>query len=269
MTQSVGRSYLEELFGVAGKVVLVTGGSRGIGRMIAEGFVRAGARVYITARKAQVCDATAAELSAFGECISLPADVSDEAGCSALAAALAAREPALDVLVNNAGATWGAPLESYPDAAFDKVWSVNVKAPFHLTRLLLPQLREAATHGDPSRVVNIGSVNGLVPPRTDNFAYSASKAAIHMLTRQLAQSLAEERITVNGIAPGLFPSNMTTFLFDQAGGQDAIAAGIPLGRVGRPHDMAGAAIYLASSAGSYLCGALLVVDGGLVGTAAG
>jgi NAD(P)-dependent dehydrogenase (short-subunit alcohol dehydrogenase family) len=268
MSKSQTGSMIEELFGVSGKVVLVTGGSRGIGRMIAEGFVRAGARVYITARKVEACDAAARELSALGKCISVPADVSTEAGCSALAAAIAERESVLHVLVNNAGATWGAPLEDYPDAAFDKVWSVNVKAPFHLTRLLLPLLRKAATEADPSRVINIGSVNGLVPPPTNNFAYSASKAAVHMLTRQLAQSLVGDRITVNGIAPGLFSSHMTKILFEQAGGEDPLAASIPLGRIGRPGDMAGAAIYLSSAAGSYLTGALLVVDGGLVGAAA-
>jgi NAD(P)-dependent dehydrogenase (short-subunit alcohol dehydrogenase family) len=268
MTQPKGGSVIEELFGVAGKTVVVTGGSRGIGRMISEGFVRAGARVYITARKAEACDATAAELSELGECISLPGDLSNEAGCQAFAGAIAEREPAVNVLINNAGATWGAPLEEYPDSAFDKCWSVNVKAPFTLTRLLLPQLRKAASDADPSRVINIGSVNGLVPPASDNYAYAASKAAIHMLTRQLAQSLVGDRITVNGIAPGLFPSNMTQFMFDRAGGEDPLAAGIPLGRIGRPGDMAGAAIYLSSAAGSYLTGALLVVDGGLVGTAA-
>jgi NAD(P)-dependent dehydrogenase (short-subunit alcohol dehydrogenase family) len=267
VSQPNGGSVIEELFGVSGKVVLVTGGSRGIGRMIAEGFVRAGARVYISSRKAEACDATAAELSQHGECISLPADVSDEAGCTVLAAAVAEREPAVHVLINNAGATWGAPLEEYPDAAFDKVWSVNVKAPFHLTRLLLPQLRAAATDTDPSRVINIGSINGLMPPTSQNFAYSASKAAIHLLTRQLAQSLAGDRITVNAVAPGLFPSSMTKFLFDQAGGADPLASGIPLRRIGQPGDMAGAAIYLSSAAGSYLTGAMLVVDGGLVGTA--
>src|SRR5690349_21176380 len=175
MTQPKGGSVIEELFGVAGKVVLVTGGSRGIGRMIADGFVRAGARVYITARKAEVCDATAAELSENGECISLPVDVSDEAGCATLASAIAEREPALNVLINNAGATWGAPIEEYPDSAFDKLWSVNVKAPFHLTRLLLPQLRKAASDNDPARIINIGSVNGLVPPASENYAYAASK----------------------------------------------------------------------------------------------
>jgi NAD(P)-dependent dehydrogenase (short-subunit alcohol dehydrogenase family) len=260
-------SYLDELFGVRGKSVLVTGGSRGIGRMMAEGFVRAGATVCITARKAEACDATAAELSKLGECFSLPSDVSTEEGCARLASELTARLPSLDVLVNNAGATWGAPLESFPDSALDKLWGVNVKGPFHLTRLLLPQLRTAASKDDPARVIMVGSVDGLAVPRTESYAYSATKAALHMLTRHLARALADDHVTVNAIAPGLFHSKMTGFAFD-AVGEAALSEGIPLHRVGRPGDMAGAALYLASNAGSYVTGSLLVVDGGLVGTAA-
>jgi NAD(P)-dependent dehydrogenase (short-subunit alcohol dehydrogenase family) len=261
-------SYLADLFSVRNKSVLITGGSRGIGRMLAEAFVRAGATTYITSRKVDACDETAAALSAFGSCISLPMDLSTEDGCAQLATEVAARTPSLHVLVNNAGATWGAPLESYPDAAFDKLWAVNVKGPFHLTRLLLPQLRAGASESDPARVIMVGSVDGIAVPRTESYAYSASKAALHMLTRHLASALAGERITVNTIAPGLFYSKMTNFAFE-AVGEESLSEGIPLGRVGRPSDIAGAALYLASAAGAYVTASLLQVDGGLVGTAAG
>lgn len=254
-----------ELFDVSGKTVVVTGGSRGIGRMIAAGFVSGGARVYISARKAEQCDATAAELSKDGECISLPADLSTEEGCQALAAGIADRESAVHVLVNNAGATWGAPLEEFPDSAFDKVMNVNVKGVFHLTRLLLPQLRAAASVDDPARVINIGSVDGLRVPFTENYSYAASKAAVHMLTRQLAKALAAEQITVNAIAPGPFESKMTAFVLGTDEGKDLAAQGIPLKRIGRPDDMAGTAIFLASRAGSYLTGTVIPVDGGYSG----
>jgi NAD(P)-dependent dehydrogenase (short-subunit alcohol dehydrogenase family) len=260
--------FLDELFGMRGRSVLVTGGSRGIGRMVAEGFVRARATVYITARNAAACDETAAELCLLGQCVSLPGDLSSEQGCSQVAAQLAERTSSLDVLVNNAGATWGAPLEDFPDSAFDKLWAVNVKGPFHLTRLLLPQLRAAASATDPARVIMVGSVDGIAVPRTESYAYSASKAALHMLTRHLAHKLAPERITVNAIAPGLFHSTMTDFAFE-AVGQEALSEAIPLGRVGRSSDMAGAALYLSSAAGAYVTGSLLVVDGGLVGTSGG
>lgn len=250
------------------KAVLVTGGSRGIGRMIAEGFVRAGATVYITARKADACDETAAELADLGRCVSLPMDLSSEDGCARLAAEVTERTGALHVLVNNAGATWGAPLESYPDSAFDKLWAVNVKGPFHLTRLLLPALRAGATDQDPARVIMVGSVDGIAVPATESYAYSASKAGLHMLTRHLARTLARDRITVNAIAPGLFHSKMTNFAFD-ALGEATLNEGIPLGRVGRPSDMAGAALFLSSAAGAYVTASLLTVDGGLVGTSAG
>jgi NAD(P)-dependent dehydrogenase (short-subunit alcohol dehydrogenase family) len=255
------------LFAVAGKAVVVTGGSRGIGRMIAEGFVRRGARVYISARKAEACDATAADLDAVaaggGSCTSIPADLSTEAGCDGLAAAIAEREPALHVLVNNAGATWGAPLEDYPDTAWDKVMAVNVKGVFHLTARLLPRLRAAATADDPARVINIGSVDGIRVPATENYAYAASKAAVHMLTRQLAHSLVGDSITVNAIAPGPFESKMMAFVLDSEAGREAVASSVPLGRIGRPDDMAGTALFLASRAGSFITGAVIPVDGGI------
>jgi NAD(P)-dependent dehydrogenase (short-subunit alcohol dehydrogenase family) len=249
------------LFSIDGKVALVTGGSRGIGLMIARGFVEAGARVYVSSRKADACERAAAELGAHGTCVALPADVSPEAGCRGLAAALAAREPALHVLVNNAGANWGAPLAEYPEAAWDKVLALNVKAVFHLTRALLPQLEAAARPGDPARVINVGSIDGLRVPLLETYAYSASKAAVHHLTRVLASRLAPHGITVNAIAPGPFESKMMAATLERF--RDAIVASCPLGRIGEPEDMAGASIFLASRAGAYLTGAVIPVDGGI------
>jgi len=254
---------IAELFGIEGKVALVTGGSRGIGLMIARGFVEAGAKVYISSRKAQACDEAAAELAKTGECVAIPADLSTEAGCVALAGQIAERESSLHVLINNAGATWGAPIADYPDAAWDKVMATNVKAPFFLTRLLLPQLRKAATADDPARVIMIGSIDGIRISEFEHYAYPASKAAIHMLARDLAHKLVGEHITVNAIAPGLFPSKMTNFLFESEHAGDAIAKMVPMGRAGRPDDMAGIAIFLSSRAGSYLTGAVIPVDGGV------
>jgi NAD(P)-dependent dehydrogenase (short-subunit alcohol dehydrogenase family) len=247
------------LFSVEGKTVLVTGGSRGIGLMIARGFVEAGADVVISSRKADVCARVAAELS----CAAIPADLSTVEGVDGLAAAVRERWPRLDVLVNNAGASWGAPLESYPDSAFDKLWAVNVKGVFRLTVGLLPALRAAASADDPARVVNIGSIDGIRVPSMDVYAYSASKAAVHMLTRTLAHELAPEHITVNAIAPGPFDSKMMAFVLDDPATRAAVAGQVPLGRIGRPDDMAGAAIFLASRAGAYLTGAVIPVDGGI------
>ncbi|WP_329008098.1 glucose 1-dehydrogenase [Micromonospora rifamycinica] len=254
---------MTDLFSVDGKTVLVTGGSRGIGLMIARGFVRAGADVIISSRKADVCAAVAEELSAEGRCVAIPADLSDDAGAEGLAAAVRERYDRLDVLVNNAGATWGAPLEAYPDAAFDKLWAVNVKAVFRLTTALLPLLRAAAGDDDPARVINIGSIDGLRVPTMEVYAYSATKAAVHMLTRSLAHQLAAERITVNAIAPGPFESRMMAFALDDPASRAAIEQQVPLGRIGRPEDMAGTAIYLSSRAGAYLTGAVIPVDGGI------
>ena len=255
MTQS-------DLFAVDGKIAVVTGGSRGIGAMIARGLVQAGCRVYITARKAAACDAMAAELSAYGECISAPLDLSVPGSAAELVSIVSQREDRLDILVNNAGATWGEPLETYPMAAFDKVLAINVKAVFELTVASLPLLRAAASPQDPARVINIGSVDGLGVPSLESYAYSASKAGVHMLTRHLAKRLAAEAITVNAIAPGPFDSKMMAFALDDPQTRAAIAAGVPLGRIGEPDDMAGAVIYLASRAGRYLTGAIIPVDGG-------
>ncbi|MEO3810105.1 SDR family oxidoreductase [Sphaerisporangium sp. B11E5] len=247
------------LFSVEGKAVVVTGGSRGIGKMIAAGFAAAGARVYISSRKAADVEKTGAELG----CVAVPADLSTPEGVETLASAVAAREDRLHVLVNNAGATWGAPLADYPEHAFDKLWGINVKGVFLLTQRLLPLLRAAATREDPARVINIGSVDGLRVPIVENYAYSAAKAGVHMLTRHLARVLAPESITVNAIAPGPFESKMMAYVLDDPQGRAAVEAHVPLGRIGRPDDMAGAAIFLASRAGAYLTGAVIPVDGGV------
>lgn len=256
---------MKDLFSVEGKVALVTGGSRGIGAMIARGFVENGARTYIASRKASVCDATAAELAEHGTCISLPADLSTMAGVEGLAAALAEREPKLDILVNNAGANWGAPIDEYPADAWDKVLGLNLKAIFFLTQKLLPQLRASGTHPEPARVINVGSIDGLLAPALETYAYSSSKAAVHQLTRTLAKRLAREHINVNAIAPGPFESKMMAATLDAFG--DHIRATCPRGRIGEPEDMAGVALFLASRASSYITGAVIPVDGGIATTA--
>ena len=251
---------MNSLFDVSGKVVLVTGGSRGIGEMIARGFVEAGATVYISSRKADVCDAMAAELSKSGSCTSLPADLSSETECRRLAGEIAQRESRLDVLVNNAGATWGAPMADYDETAFERVLALNVKAIFHMTKFLRPLLEAEGTAENPSRVINIGSIDAIHVPTMETYAYSASKAAVHQLTRHLAKSLAPN-VTVNAIAPGPFESKMMHATLEAFG--DEIAAAAPMKRIGRPNDMAGAAIFLASPAASYITGVILPVDGGI------
>jgi NAD(P)-dependent dehydrogenase (short-subunit alcohol dehydrogenase family) len=251
---------MNELFDVAGKTVLVTGGSRGIGEMIARGFVEAGATVFISSRKAEVCNDLAAQLSTVGSCTPLPADLSTEAECQRLANELARRIDHLDVLVNNAGATWGAPMDEYDEKAFERVFALNVKGVFHLTKFLRPLLEAAGTPDSPARVINIGSIDGLKVPMLETYAYSASKAAVHQLTRHLAKQLAPN-VTVNAIAPGPFESKMMHATLEAFG--DAIAASAPMKRIGRPSDMAGAAIFLASPAASYITGVILPVDGGI------
>jgi NAD(P)-dependent dehydrogenase (short-subunit alcohol dehydrogenase family) len=252
---------VKHLFSIEGKVALVTGGSRGIGSMIARGYVENGARVYVSSRDADACARVAAELSKVGTCAALPADLSKHAELKRLAGELAAREPALHVLVNNAGANWGAPLEEYPDAAWDKVLALNVKSVFYLTVALLPQLAAAATAEDPARVINIGSIDGLQVPLLETYAYSASKAAVHHLTRVLARKLAPRDITVNAIAPGPFESKMMAATLEKF--RDSLEKSNPRKRIGTPEDMAGAAIYLASRAGAYVTGAVIPVDGGI------
>lgn len=254
------------LFDVEGKVAVVTGGSRGIGYMIAEAFVRNGVRTYITARKADACDAAAAELSALGApCTSIPADLSTEEGLAAFAKDIGTREPSIDLLVNNAGAAWGAPLGSFPGKAFDKVLGVNVKAPFMLTQALLPQLRAAGTAADPARVIMIGSIDGIRVPEgslAENYCYSASKAGVHMLARHLAHHLTDSHVNVNTIAPGPFVSDMTKAALAHGEGRQRWADETPLGRIGTPEDMAGAALFLSSRASAWLTGIVLPVDGG-------
>jgi NAD(P)-dependent dehydrogenase (short-subunit alcohol dehydrogenase family) len=252
-----------DLFDIAGKTALVTGGSRGIGLMIAEGFVDAGVKVYISSRKAEVCEEVAAQLSTRGSAIAVPADLSTEAECRRLADEIGTRENSLDILVNNAGATWGAPLAEFDEAAFERVLALNVKGVFHLTKFLVPLLQAAGTVDEPARVINIGSIDGIQVPTLETYSYSASKAAVHQLTRHLAKRLAP-LVTVNAIAPGPFESKMMAATLEAFGEQ--IAASAPLKRIGRPDDMAGAAIYLSSRAGSYLTGAIIPVDGGIATT---
>ena len=249
------------LFSLRGKVALVTGGSSGIGRMIAQGYVEAGARVYIASRKADVCEQVAGELSAIGQCRAIPADLATEPGRRHLCERLGATERALHVPVNNAGTNWGAALEEYPLDGFRKVAALNTEAVFFLTRDLLPLLERAGTADDPARVINIGSIDGLRVPFVENYAYSAAKAAVHHMTRVLAVKLGPRHVTVNAIAPGPFESRMTKWLLENY--RERIEAHCPLGRIGQPADVAGLAIYLASRAGAYVTGTVIPVDGGI------
>jgi NAD(P)-dependent dehydrogenase (short-subunit alcohol dehydrogenase family) len=252
---------VKDLFSIEGKVALVTGGSRGIGLMIARGYAENGARVYVSSRDADACAKVAAELSKVGTCAAIPGDLALPAEVKRVAAELSAREPELHILVNNAGANWGAPLEEYPDAAWDKVLALNVKSVFHLTVALLPQLAAAATASDPARVINIGSIDGIQVPALETYAYSASKAAVHHMTRVLAKKLAPRDITVNAVAPGPFESKMMAATLEKF--RDALEKTNPRKRIGTPEDMAGVAIYLASRAGAYVTGAVIPVDGGM------
>lgn len=254
---------LQHLFDVSGKVAIVTGGSRGIGEMIAEGLVTNGVRTYITARKAEACDATAARLSEFGECISFPADLATSEGIADFVARFAEREDRLHVLVNNAGAAWGAPIGEFPEHGFDKVLDINVKAPYMLTQALLEPLTAAATADDPGRVIMTGSIDGIRVPVGDNFSYSASKAGIHMLARHMAKFLIDRNITVNCIAPGPFMSKMMGYMLDDPSSREFIEKSNPRGRIGTPEDVAGTVIWLASRAGAYINGATVPVDGGI------
>jgi 2-deoxy-D-gluconate 3-dehydrogenase len=261
------------LFSIAGKTALVTGGSRGIGEMMAAGFLSNGVKVYISSRKAEVCDATAQRLSEEyqGECISLPADLSGVEGVQALAAELAERESKLDILVNNAGVSWGAPLEEFPEKGWDKVMDTNVKGLFFLTQKLLPLLRAAGTAEDPARVINIGSIDGLKSSQFDAFSYGASKAAVHHLNRFLASHLTGDNINCNSIAPGPFPTWMLSTGVGFGGETDgvdweSIGRANPRGRVGTPEDIAGLAIFLCSRAGAFIVGETICCDGGMVNT---
>jgi NAD(P)-dependent dehydrogenase (short-subunit alcohol dehydrogenase family) len=250
---------MQSLFEVRGKTILVTGGSRGIGKMIAQAFVSNGARVYITSRKADVCDAAAQELSEQGECISVPGDLGTEQGQAHVAGQLRDRESGLDVLINNAGASWGAPVDDYPAAGWDKVFDVNLKGVFFLTQKLLPMLRGARQ--PPARIVNIASINGLQPPELETYAYSASKAGCIMLTKHLAKRLARENILVNAIAPGPFATDMMAGTL--ADRESEYLARNPLGRLGTAEDIAGVALFLSSRASDYTTGAVIPCDGGV------
>ena len=254
---------MKNLFDISGKVALVTGGSRGIGEMIAEGFVANGVKTYISSRNAEACDATAERLSKQGTCIALPADLSTAEGIAALVDGVKSREDKLDILVNNAGATWGAPIEEFPENGWDKIMDINVKSPFFLTKALLPLLEKSASAADPARIIMVGSIDGLNVNKLPTFSYGPSKAAVHHLTRMLASHLADRKITVNAIAPGPFPSKMMAHTLETMG--EKIRQGVPLKRIGEPADMAGAAIYLSSKAASYVTGVVIPVDGGVVG----
>jgi len=256
---------MDDLFDVSGKTALVTGGSRGIGLMIARGLVQAGARVIVSSRKSADVQEAARTLAELGDCEAIPGDVSRPDGAAELAAAVRERFDALDILVNNAGATWGAPLEEFPAGGWDKVAHTNVEGVFHLTVALLAQLREAADAEDPARVINIGSIDGLRTPSVDNYSYSASKAAVHMLTRHLAKRLAPEHITGNAIAPGPFESRMMACLLENPETREMVAQNVPLGRIGRPSDVAGLTLFLASRAGAYMTGTVIPLDGGITG----
>ncbi|MDM0042873.1 SDR family oxidoreductase [Variovorax dokdonensis] len=251
-----------QLFSLKGRSALITGGSRGIGRMIAEGFLAQGARVYITARKAEACDAAAREMSALGQCVSLPGDVSTLEGVQALVAQLQKHEKTLDILVNNAGAAWGAAYETFPESGWDKVVDLNLKTPFFLTQALTPMLKAAATD-HLAKVINIASIDGIAVNPLETYSYAASKAGLIHLTRRMATRLAQDRIVMSAIAPGAFASDMNRTARDHG---DEVAKRIPAGRIGEPEDMAGAAIFLASRAGDYVMGSTLVVDGGVIHT---
>jgi NAD(P)-dependent dehydrogenase (short-subunit alcohol dehydrogenase family) len=254
----------DNLFSLKGRVALVSGGSRGIGKMIAAGFLSFGAaRVYITARKAQACEAAAKELTAGygGECIALPVDISSLGGIETLAGEIKKREPKLDILVNNAGAAWGADFDEFPESGWDKVVNLNLKTPFFLTKALAAPLRAAASREHPAKVINIASIDGIFVNPLETYSYHASKAGLIHLTRRMAAKLIQDNIVVTAIAPGPFASDMNRAARDNA---EEVATRVPSARIGETEDMAGTAIYLASRAGDYVVGATITVDGGMV-----
>ena len=251
---------MENLFDVNNKVALVTGGSRGIGAMIAEGFVKNGVKTYISSRKSDDCNKKSEELSEFGQCISIPADLTDMKQMDRLVAQIKEREKNLNILVNNAGAAWGASFDDFPENGWDKVMDTNVKSIFFLSQKLIDILEISGTNSDPSRIINIGSIDGIGIPRAETYSYPASKAALHQLTRVLANRLSDRNINVNAIAPGPFQSNMMASTLKEHG--DQIKQSVPRNRIGSPEDMAGATIFLSSKASAYITGAIIPVDGG-------
>ena len=257
---------MKNLFSVTGKVAVVTGGSTGIGAMIARGFVENGVKTYITARKLEQLEATAAALSEIGECIAIQSDLSTTEGVNGFADAVLAHEDKIDILINNAGATWGAPIDEFPENGWDKVMDLNVKSIFFLTQRFLPALRAAGNADSPARVVNIASINGIAHPHMPNYSYSASKAAVNQLTRHMPADQGPEHINVNGIAPGFFPSKMTAHLLAEDADTTDMS-GAPIARLGKPEDAAGTAIYLCSEGSNYLCGHTIVMDGGVIAQA--
>jgi NAD(P)-dependent dehydrogenase (short-subunit alcohol dehydrogenase family) len=262
----MSESFYEEIFGVRGKVALVTGGTRGIGLMIAEGLVKAGAKVYVSSRKVEACEETATTLSQHGDCVAIPSDVATLEGCQQLADEIAAREDHLNILVNNAGVTWSEDIENFHEKAWDKVMDLDVKTPFFLTQKLLPLLREAASHDNRASVVNVTSVNGLRPSSLRNYSYVAAKAGLGQLSRQLARDLMADNINVNVMAPGLFKSKMTAAFFATEAAEKAVEQSQPMHRTGAMADAAGMVIYFSSKAGSFVTGETIAVDGGSVNT---
>ena len=251
---------MTDMFDLTGRVAVVTGGSRGIGKMIAAEFVRRGVRTYITARKAEACLETAKELSEHGECIAVPQDLSTMDGINAFVDEVSSREDRLDILINNAGAAWGAPFDEFPESGWDKVMNLNVKSVFFLTQKMAPLLRAAASPEQPAKVINIASIDGIHNARIETYSYSASKAGVIHLTRRVAKRLVEENIHVNAIAPGAFASDMNVWARDNP---DEVANRIPAQRVGVPDDIAGTAVFMCSRAGDYLVGITIPVDGGV------
>ncbi|NNE50397.1 MAG: glucose 1-dehydrogenase [Altererythrobacter sp.] len=258
---------LNNLFDVAGKVAVVTGGSSGIGAMMAQGLLENGAKVYITARKADRLMAAAEELSKFGECSAIPGDMSSVEGIEAFVAEVSSHESKVDILINNAGANWAAPIADFPEVGWDKVMDINIKSIFFAIQKFLPLLKAAGTADDPARVINIASINGIRNSGMPTYAYSASKSGVIHLTEHLATDLASQNINVNAIAPGLFPSNMTKQIVENDGMTTAAIARIPRGRMGKPEDIAGTAIFLSSAASAWLTGQAIVLDGGMISTA--
>lgn len=258
---------MKTLFDVAGKVAVVTGGSSGIGAMMARGLLENGAKVYITARKAERLNAMAEELSQYGDCTAIPGDMASVEGIESFAAEVAKHENKVDILINNAGSNWSAPIEDFPEGGWDKVMDINIKSIFFATQKFLPLLKAAGSKDNPARVINIASINGIRNSGMPTYAYSASKSAVIHLTEHLGADLASSGINVNAIAPGLFPSNMTKQIVENDAMTEFTLTKIPRGRMGKPEDIAGTAIFLSSDASSWMTGQTIVLDGGMISTA--